>query len=140
MPPDLNSRYTPLKLTDDSGTVLTEDTQMPGMYNITSAGALTKYFYLPVNTISAIEIIDMLFTVDSAVTLSVELQCLQLGAANWQPVPAYTTGAYAADGTSQEMNSSFPLRHVIPANNEYRVMATVGAACDIGVQTMARAL
>lgn len=136
MPPDLNSNYEPLVLTDGTD-ALTEDTQMAGMYNIT--GATTQYFYLPIST-TAIEIIDILFKVATAQTLYVKLEALSQGAADWKEIPAYTTATYAADGTSQLLNSAFPLRHIIPAGNQYRVACTVGASCKIGVQVMGRAL
>lgn len=114
-----------------------EDAQMAGMYYKTMSGAGDAIFVLPVNTTNAVEIIDVFFAVDAAVTLSVELQAKALGVANWPPIPAYTTGTYAADGTSQELNSSFPLRHIIKKGNEYRLVCTVNGACNVGAQVMA---
>ena len=114
-----------------------EDTYMPGMYYKTMTGSGDATFVLPVNTTSAVELIDVFFRVDAAVTISFQLQALSLGATDWQPVPAYTTPTYAADGTSQELNSSFPLRHIIAAGNEYRTVCTVSGACNVGVQVMA---
>ena len=127
-----------LVLTDNVPATLTEDGQMDGMYTITGAGP--HYFYLPINATNAVELIDILFSVNSAVTLLIELQALAQGAANWQPVPAYTTGTFAADGTSQELNSAFPLRHVTHIGNEYRVEATVSGTTTVGVQVMGAVL
>ena len=126
------NKPSPLVLT--GGTA--EDTQMAGMYYKTMGAGGDATFVLPVNSTNEVEIIDILYNVDSAVTLAVEVQALAQGAANWQPIPAYTTGAYAADGTSQYLNSAFPLRHILGKGNQYRVVCTVGDACDVGVQVM----
>ena len=55
---------------------------------------------------------------------------------NWQSTPAYATGEYAGDGTSQELNVSYPLRDLIVSGTNLRVAATVGGACNIGVQVV----
>jgi hypothetical protein len=121
---------------------LTEDSQMAGMYYNTTPSAGPHIFTIPVNSTNSVEIIDILFAVkkDDAKTLAIELQALSQGAANWQPIPAYTTGTLAADGTSEELNSAFPLRHVIHPGNQYRVVATVGGSCTVGVQVMGAVL
>ena len=124
------------------GVGVTEDTQMEGMYYTTTPTSDVQYFYLPENATNAQEIINILFAMkkDDAETLSIEFQALQQGATNWKPIPAYTTGEYAGDGTSEDINSAFPLRHVIAAGNQYRVVATVGGSCTVGVQVMGAVL
>lgn len=124
------------------GVGVTEDTQMEGMYYTTTPTSDVQYFYLPENATNAQEVINILFAMkkDDAQTLSIEFQALQQGAANWQPIPAYSTGTYAGDGTSENINSAFPLRHVIAAGNQYRIAATVGGSCTVGVQVMGAVL
>ena len=125
-----------LVLTNSSAVALTSDTEMPDMYVITAGGAGDVYFYLPVNTTNVVELINAYFQTDTAVTLSVFLEVLAQGAANWQAVPAYLTGTYAADGSSQDMNGAYPLREFLGINNEYRFKCTVGGATDVGVKAM----
>ena len=123
-------------LNNASGTALALDTEMPDMYVITASGAGDVYFYFPVDSTNVVELIDAYFQASAAVTLSVWLEVLAQGAANWQAVPAYTTGAFAADGTSQDMNAAYPLREFLGIDNKYRFKCTVGGATDIGVKAM----
>ena len=124
-----------LILTDVDGTELTADTQNKGLYVIAATGAQTKYFYLSWSGLLTVELINLRYLVDAAVTIAVELQVLALGATNWQPLPAHTSGL-AADGTSQEMNSNYPLRELITEGTQFRVAATTGGAADIGIQAV----
>lgn len=125
-----------LVLTDLAGEELTPDVQNKGMYVITATGAQTKYFYLSLGGMLTTELINLRYLVDAAVTLAVELQVLALGSANWQPLPAHTSGTLAADGTSEEMNSNYPLRELITEGTQFRVAATTGGAADIGMQAV----
>ena len=122
-------------LTDDAGLALIPDTQNTGMYVIPATGAQTKYFYLSWDGSLITELINLRYLVDQAVTLAIELQILALGALNWQPLPAHTA-AMAADGTSQEMNSNYPLREMITEGTQFRVAATTGGAANIGIQAV----
>jgi len=125
-----------IPLTDAAGAELTADTHNTGMYVIAATGAETKYFYISWDGSVTAELTNIRYAVDAAVTLAVELQVLALGAANWQPLPAHTSGVLAADGTSQELNSNYPLRELITAGTKFRVMATTGGAANIGVQVI----
>lgn len=125
-----------LVLTDSGGAELTPDAQNKGMYVITATGAQTKYFYLSWSGLLTTELINLRYLVDATVTLAIELQVLALGAANWQPLPAHTSGVLAADGTSEEMNSNYPLRELITEGTQFRVAATTGGAADIGIQAV----
>ena len=125
-----------LILVDSSGDALTEDTEMPGMYNIAATGAQTKYFYIP-NTGQPNKTINSIrYMLSAAATLIVKLQMKALGAANWQPLTNLSTGTLAADGTSQEINSKSLLNEYIPSGAEVRIMATTGATATIGVQVI----
>lgn len=125
-----------LQLTDPAGTPLTPDPNNSGMYVIAATGAQTKYFYLSSGGMLVAELINLRYTIDQLVTLAIELQVLALGAANWQPLPAHTSGTLAADGTSQDMNSNYPLREMITAGTKFRVAATTGGAGNIGIQAV----
>lgn len=113
-----------------------QDSYMPGMYYIDMVGSGDATFTFPVSA-SVYEIIDMKWVVDSAVTLTPTIEAKALGASNWPEMPVYTYGTYAADGTSQLLNTSHPLRHMIAPSNEYRAVLTVGGACRVGLQVMA---
>jgi hypothetical protein len=113
-----------------------EDSTKPGMYYIDMAGAGDAEFILPVDSVTR-EIINVEYVVDSAVTLTPYFQGKALGTSNWCNVTAYTYGTYAGDGTSQDLNTAHPLRHILAANNEYRYVLNVGGACKVGLQVMA---
>jgi hypothetical protein len=113
------------------------DTNMPGMYYIDMVGSGDATFVFPVDANTVYEIIDMKWVVDSAVTLTPTIEAKALGASNWPEMPVYTYGTYAADGTSQLLNSAHPLRHMIAPGNEYRAVLNVSGACKVGLQVMA---
>lgn len=127
-------KYTTFELTDSSGTALDEDTQMAGMHTVTASGAGTVYLYLPVFLNNNYEINVLKFSADSAVTLGLDLEILQQGTTNWQIMPAYQTEIFAADGSSQYMNTAHPLRDFIPAGNQARIAVLMGGAGNVGVQ------
>lgn len=130
--------YNLVPLTDENGVVLTPDAQMSGMYKIAAPPAgLTQYFYIAVDAKFAGELIEIDYLVDAAVTLVVDLEMMALGALNWQPMPAHTS-SLAADGTSQKLNSNFPLRQIVPYGTYCRVKAVVGGACNIGVRVISQ--
>ena len=127
-------QYTTFELTDSSGTALSQDSQMAGMYIETATGAETVYLYLPVFADNNYEITTFKFAAGAAVTLGLDLELLQQGTTNWQVVPAYQTEIFAADGSSQYMNTAHPLRDFIPAGNQARIAVLMGGAGDVGVQ------
>lgn len=123
-----------LTLTDSSRYVLTKDTYMTGMYVIEATGAQTKHFYISHGDLYG-ELVNLRYLVDEAETLSIELQSIALKAGNWQPSPAHSTGVMAA-ADAQKLNTNYPLREIITTGSEMRVEATVGGACNIGVQAV----
>ena len=120
-----------IKLTDSSGTILTGHSYVENAYSITGAGP--HYFYLP-DDIRA-ELVSLRFWNSSAQTLSVKLE-IQTGASTWQEIPAFTTGTLAADGTSEDINTSYPLRSFVLPGVEMRVSCTVGASTTTSVQAI----
>lgn len=121
-------------LTDASRYVLDEDEYMSGMYVIEATGAQTKHFYISHGDLYG-ELVNLRYLVDEAVTLSVELQSIALKAGNWQPSPAHSTGVMSA-ADSQKLNTNYPKREIISTGSSMRVEATVGGACNIGVQAI----
>lgn len=123
-----------LVLTDASRYILTEDAHMAGMYTITATGAQTKYFYISHGDLFG-EIVNIRYLVESAVTLSIELQSIALSATNWQPSPAHSTGTLSA-ADAQKLNTNYPNREIIATGSSMRIAATVSGACTIGVQAI----
>ena len=128
--------HTLVPLTDDAGVALTPDDQMAGMYKLPAGGAGDVYFYIAWNAEFAGELIEIDYLVDAAVTLSVDLEMLALGALNWQAMPAHTKNLDAGD--AQKLNGNFPLRQIIPHGTYCRIKATVGGACNIGVRVISQ--
>lgn len=120
-----------INLTDSSGVILTEHSYVKNAYSITGAGP--HYFYFP--TDMRAELVSLRFWNSSAQTLSVKLE-IRTAASTWQEIPAFTTGSLAADGTSEDINTSYPLRSFVLPNVEMRVSCTVGAATTASVQAI----
>jgi len=117
-----------IPLTDSAGAALTEDSDMPGMYTIAMVGAGNADFYLSWDGSLNIETIMDQFFVDAAVTMAHTLELYANG--GWISVAAYETGTLAADGSSQKISASYPLRDMIPSGTKARVRLAVGGACD----------
>jgi hypothetical protein len=120
-----------IKLTDSAGAILTEHSYVKNAYSITGAGP--HYFYLPASMRA--ELVGLRFWNSSAETLSVKLE-IQTGSTTWQEIPAFTTGTLAADGTSENINTSYPLRSFLLPDVEMRVACTLGASTTTSVQAI----
>jgi hypothetical protein len=120
-----------IKLTDSAGASLTEHSYVTNAYSITGAGP--HYFYLP--TTMRAELTGLRFWNSSAQTLSVKLE-IRTAASTWQEIPAFTSGVIAADGSSENINTSYPLRAFLVPGVEMRLAATVGGATTTAVQAV----
>ena len=130
----LNQTPLSIKLVDSSGDTLTKDSTCNGMFTITASGAETVYFYL--EEALRCELVEIRYMVDAAVTLAFDLQVKSLGAANWQDVPAHSSGVLAADGSSQDSNTNYPLREFKLSGMEMRCKCVTGGAAVVGCQVM----
>jgi hypothetical protein len=116
-----------ISLTNSTGVALTEDSDMPGTYTITLAGAGNADFYLSWNGSLNIEAILDQFFVDAAVTVAHTLELYVNG--GWLSVAAWESGSLDATA-AQKINASYPLRDMIPSGTKARVRLAVGGACD----------
>jgi hypothetical protein len=115
-----------IPLTNATGTLLTEDLDMPGAYKITAVD--TADFYLSWDgTLNAEAILDQFFVVH-AVTLTHSLELYVAGA--WKPVVAWESGTLDA-ATAQKVNASYPLRDMIPTGTKARIHLVAGGVTDI---------
>lgn len=115
-----------LPLKNETGTLLTEDPGMPGMYKITAVDSAD--FYLSWNGLQDIELILDQFFVVHAVTLTHSLELYVAGA--WKPVVAWESGTLDA-ATAQKVNASYPLRDMIPTGTKARIHLVAGGVTDI---------
>ena len=124
-----------IKLTNAAGVILTEHAYVKSAYSITGAGP--HYFYIPASMRA--ELVGLRFWNSSNKTLSVKLE-IQVGATTWQEIPAFTTGTLANDGTSENINTSYPLRSFLIPGVEMRVACTLGASTTTTVQAICTAV
>lgn len=116
-----------VKLTNSTGTELTADSDMPGMYAITMGGAGNADFYISWDGTKNIETILDQFFIDAAETLAHTFELYVNG--GWLSVTAWESGTLAA-AAAQKINASYPLRDMIPTGTKARVRLAVGGACD----------
>ena len=124
----------PIVLTDDAGVELTIADYGNGWYVIEMVGAGDAEFFIDWEGNKSGEVITIKYMVDTAVTLSMTLEQELINSANYQPVPAHTSGTIAADGSSQECNSNYPLREFLYGCRTKVVLAVSGAttaACQV---------
>lgn len=125
----INAYPIAIELKNSAGVSLTNHLYVTNAYSITGVGP--HYFYFP--TDMRAELTGLRFWNSSAETISVKLE-IRVGAAAWQEIPAFTTGVIAADGSSENINVSYPLRAFLLPNVEMRVAVTVGGATTANVQ------
>jgi hypothetical protein len=137
---DIN-RATAVVLANLSGIALDEDTDMNGLYTIvlSGGGAQDADFYIPVDDVNVNEQIVFKLRVNSAVVLNTaDFQTYAQGA--YITDPAYGAGPVAADGSSEEWTSMFPLRDLMNKGNKHRVRVNVAGDCTVSCIAMVVAL
>lgn len=128
---------TALTLEESDGTVLTEDSDMNGLYTIilSGGGAQNADFYIPVDDVNVNEQIVFKLRVNSAVQINTaDFQTYAQGA--YITDPAYGAGPVANDGSSEEWTSMFPLRDLMNKGNKHRVRVNVAGDCTVSMIAM----
>lgn len=119
-------------------TIVDVDSDMDGLYTIECTGGAAVEqnidFYIPIQT-RPIEQIVIKIVLDSAIELTLaEFQVYAFG--EWITDEAYSAGPIAADGSSQDWTSMFPLRDLINTGNKARIHLTVAGDCTAGCIVM----
>lgn len=134
-------RATAIVLVNSSGTALIEDTDMNGLYTIvlSAGGAQNADFYIPVDDVNVNEQIVFKLRINSAVVINTaDFQTYAQSA--YITDPAYGAGPVAADGSSEEWTSMFPLRDLMNKGNKHRVRVNVAGDCTVSMIAMVVAL